>query len=151
MASKARILQKQPSRDVFRKRCSKNMQQIYRRTSMPKCDFNKVALQFYWNHTSAWVFSCKFAAYFQNNFFRTPFRKNTSGGLFLILPNLVIQLKKRLRHRCFPVNIGKLLKTAFFIEHVWWLLLAVNDMMGSSFWNAWFNQGFHAIFQATSD
>ena len=35
---------------------------------MPKCDFNKVALQLYWNHTSAWVFSCKFAAYFQNNF-----------------------------------------------------------------------------------
>ena len=24
--------------------------------------------QFYWNHTSAWVFSCKFAAYFQNTF-----------------------------------------------------------------------------------
>ena len=31
---------------------------------MPKC----AALQLYWNHTSAWVFSCKFAAYFQNNF-----------------------------------------------------------------------------------
>ena len=25
-------------------------------------------LQLYWNHTSAWVFSRKFAAYFQNNF-----------------------------------------------------------------------------------
>ena len=24
-------------------------------TPMPKCDFNKVALQLYWNHTSAWV------------------------------------------------------------------------------------------------
>ena len=35
---------------------------------MPKCDFNKVALQLYWNHPSAWVFSCKFAPYFQNNF-----------------------------------------------------------------------------------
>ena len=44
------------------------MQQIYRRTLMKKCDFNKVAKQFYWNHTSAWVFSCKFAAYFQNTF-----------------------------------------------------------------------------------
>ena len=30
---------------------------------MPKCDFNKIA-----NHTSAGVFSCKFAAYFQNTF-----------------------------------------------------------------------------------
>ena len=44
------------------------MQQIYRRTTMPKCDFNKVAKQRYWNHTSAWVFSCKFATYFQNTF-----------------------------------------------------------------------------------
>ena len=35
---------------------------------MLKCDFNKVALQLYWNHTSAWVFPCKFAAYFQNAF-----------------------------------------------------------------------------------
>ena len=25
-------------------------------------------LQLYWNHTSAWVFSCKFAAYFQDTF-----------------------------------------------------------------------------------
>ena len=38
--------QKQPSRGVLRKRCSENMQQIYRRTSMPKCDFNKVALNY---------------------------------------------------------------------------------------------------------
>ena len=41
----------------FRKRCSENMQQIYRRKPMPKCDFNKVALQLHWNYTSAWVFS----------------------------------------------------------------------------------------------
>ena len=37
------ILQKQLSRSVLRKRCSENMYQIYRRTPMPKCDFNKVA------------------------------------------------------------------------------------------------------------
>ena len=34
---------KQPPRCVLSKRCSENMQQIYRRTPMPKCDFNKVA------------------------------------------------------------------------------------------------------------
>ena len=28
-------------------RCSENMQQIYRRTPIPKCDFNKVAKQLY--------------------------------------------------------------------------------------------------------
>ena len=52
------IVRKQPSRGVLRKRCSENMLQIYR-TPMPKCDFNKVAKQLYWSHTSAWVFSCK--------------------------------------------------------------------------------------------
>ena len=35
----------QPSRGVLRERCSKNMQQIYWRTTMPTCDFNKVATQ----------------------------------------------------------------------------------------------------------
>ena len=40
-----KIMQKQPSRDVLRKRCSENMQQIYRRTPMPKCYFNNIALQ----------------------------------------------------------------------------------------------------------
>ena len=37
------IIQKHPSRGLLRKRCSENIQQIYRRTPMPKCDFNKVA------------------------------------------------------------------------------------------------------------
>ena len=44
------------------------MQQIYKRAPMPKCDFIKVALQHYWNHSSEGVFSCKFAACFQNTF-----------------------------------------------------------------------------------
>ena len=38
---------KQPSRGVLRKRCSENMQQIYMRIPIPKCNFNKVALQRY--------------------------------------------------------------------------------------------------------
>ena len=33
-------------------------------------------------------------------------------------------IKKRLQHRCFPVNIGKLLRTDFLIEHHRWLLLS---------------------------
>ena len=36
----------------------------------------KYEITLYWNHTLAWVFSCKFAAYFQNTF-----PKNTCGGL----------------------------------------------------------------------
>ena len=53
--------QKQPSRGVLRKSCSENMQHIYKRTPMPKSDFNKVAVHFNWNHASA--------SYFQNTFF----------------------------------------------------------------------------------
>ena len=36
-------IQKQPSKGVLKKRYSENMQQIYRRAPMPKCNFNKVA------------------------------------------------------------------------------------------------------------
>ena len=35
-------IQKQSSRGVLKKRCSENIQQIYRRTPMPNCDFSKV-------------------------------------------------------------------------------------------------------------
>ena len=38
---------KQPPRGVLKKRCYENMQQIYRRTPMPKCHFNKAAKQLY--------------------------------------------------------------------------------------------------------
>ena len=37
--------QKDLSRVVLRKRCSENMQQIYRRTPLPRCDFNKIEKQ----------------------------------------------------------------------------------------------------------
>ena len=40
-------VQKQPSRGVFKKRCSEDMQHIYRRTPMPKSNFNKVAMQLF--------------------------------------------------------------------------------------------------------
>ena len=33
------VNQKQPPRGVLKKRCSENIQQIYRRTPIPKCDF----------------------------------------------------------------------------------------------------------------
>ena len=32
-------------------------------------------------------------------------------------------LKKRLWHWCFPVNFTIFLRTPFYIEHLWWLLL----------------------------
>ena len=36
---------------------------------------------------------------------------------------LQLYLKKRLRYRGFPVNFVKFLRTPFYIEHLWWLLL----------------------------
>ena len=83
------------------------MQQIYRRTPIPKCDFNEIALQLYWNHGSALVFSCKFAAFFKS----TCIPRNTSGEL-LKKPKWIIMiaiLKLKLwsygvisPHRCMP-------------------------------------------------
>ena len=45
--AKVFLVQKQPSRGALRKRCSENMQQIYCRAPMPRCDFNKVGLLLY--------------------------------------------------------------------------------------------------------
>ena len=76
-----------PSRGVLKKRCLENMQQIYRRTPMPKCDFNKVAKQLYWielRHGCSPVHLL--------HIFRTVFPKNTSEGLLLFLLKSFISL-----------------------------------------------------------
>ena len=43
----ANEVQKQPFREILKKKFSENMQPIYRRTLLPKCYFNKVAKQLY--------------------------------------------------------------------------------------------------------
>ena len=40
-------------------------------------------------------------------------------------------LKKRLWHRCFPVNFGKFLKTLFLAEYFRWLLSFVQFLLDS--------------------
>ena len=93
------LIQKQPPIGVPRKRCSENMQQIYRRTPLPKCNFNKVAL-----HQCQSVISIKLFCSFIEialrlkcspvnlpHYFRTPFPKNTSEGLLLSYWQKVIQ------------------------------------------------------------
>ena len=42
---KSSDVEKQPSRGVLMKRCSENMQQIYRRTLMSKCDCKATLLK----------------------------------------------------------------------------------------------------------
>ena len=76
------LIQKQLFKGVPKKRCSENMQQIHRRTPMPECNFNKVGKELYWNHTSAWVFSHKSAAYFQNTFSQEHLWTADSTNLF---------------------------------------------------------------------
>ena len=52
------MVRSRPPEVLFIKTCFENMQQIYRRTPMPK--------QLYWNHALPWLWYCKFVAYFQN-------------------------------------------------------------------------------------
>ena len=79
MARSSENIQKHPSSGVLKKSCSENMHQIYRRTPMPKCYFNKVAMQLFWNHTLTWVFVRLL------HVFRTPFLKNIFGRLIWIV------------------------------------------------------------------
>ena len=70
------IIQKQLSRGVLMKRY-KNMQQIYRRTPMPKCDL-KLLCNFI---EIAFQHGCSLVNLL--DIFRTPSPKNTSRGLLL--------------------------------------------------------------------
>ena len=65
-----RLLQKQLPRGVLSKTCSENMQQIDRRTPIPKCNFTL-------RHGSSPVNLL--------HILRTPFSKNPSGWLLLLL------------------------------------------------------------------
>ena len=77
LVQKESTFQKQPSRCVPTKSCSENIQQIYRRITMPKCvhesRFKIIEITLYWNPINFLYI------------FRTPFPKNTSGWLLLKL------------------------------------------------------------------
>ena len=51
------------------------------------------------------------------------FAKFTRKRLCQCLLRPATLFKKILWHRCFPMNFAKFLRTSFFIEHLWWLLL----------------------------
>ena len=46
-------------------------------------------------------------------------------GKHLCWSLFIIKLPAFKPHRCFPMNIVEFLRTAFFIEHFWWLLFKV--------------------------
>ena len=53
--------------------------------------------------------------------------QNSQGNICISISFLIklqaLGLWQRLWHRCFPVSFAKFLRTLFFIEHLWWLLL----------------------------
>ena len=84
------------------------MQQTYRKTLMSMCDFNTVAKQFYWTHTSdtsAWVFSCKFSTYFQDTFLWEQLWRTASEGL------TSSRIRIAWEYESYKQNIGKVLST----------------------------------------
>ena len=83
-------LQKQPSRRVPTKRCYGNMQQFYSGTPIQS--------KFIEIKTSEWMFSCKFAAYFQNCW------------IFKRRKSFIIKQKQPLREVFFENNSPKCLK-----------------------------------------
>ena len=70
--------QKQSSRSVIKKRCSENMDQIYKRTPMLKCHFNKVSKNFI---EIALRHGCSPVNWL--HILRRPFLKNNSRWLLL--------------------------------------------------------------------
>ena len=56
-------------------------------------------------------------------FHKTHRKTPVPESLFLIKLQACNFIKKRLRHRCFPVNAPKFLRTSFLTEHLRWLLV----------------------------
>ena len=100
-------------------------------TPMPKCDFNKVVLHLYWNHTSAWVFSCKFAAYFQNTFSWEHFWMAASEYLSVFwLPNHFMRYARVFLCKCFYQE-GKQVRHA---DGFPWKMFAPIYLVGQKIW-----------------
>ena len=110
--------QKQPSRGVLRKRCSENMQQIYRRKPMGKCYFNKVAKQ---SNFIEITLRHRCSPVNLMHIFRTLFHKNTYGWLLLYFSRiLIIQSAWYSAEQLFW-------RISIFVEHLLqWLLLLIH-------------------------
>ena len=71
------------------------------------CEKNSVS------QTLIFFFFCTYLFYFFTHIIFSALRSSLRPATLL---------KKRLWHRCFPVNFAKFLRTTFFIEHLCWLL-----------------------------
>ena len=108
------VVQKQLSIALVIKRCCKNMQQVYMRTPMSKCDFNKVAKLLYLNHTLAWYSFINLL-----HIFRKPFPESTSGGLLLTVSNVYLCLStpcKGCNLSAFTIREIRIIGSFFYIK-----------------------------------
>ena len=55
-------------------------------------------------------------------------QENTCARLSLLITLQANFIKKETLAQVFPVNFVKLLRTLFFIEHLWWLLLNFDSL-----------------------
>ena len=86
------------------------------------------SVAFFISESEAVAQRCSIKKVFLKNFSKLT-RKHLRRSLFLNKIaglRLLILLKKRLWHKCFPVNFVKYLRIPIFIEHLWWLLLQNN-------------------------
>ena len=116
--------QKQPPRCFLWERCSENMLQIYRRTPMPKCDFNKAEITL--RHGCSPVNLL--------DIFRRPFFKNTSGRLLLSGLNI-----RFVNHS--NVNVRNLIMLEIMLNHAGNLIFNRNSgnlILHLVEWKRWF-------------
>ena len=106
------MIQKQPPRGVHKKRCFENMQQIYRRPPMPKCNFIKLQSNFIEITLRHGCFPVNLL-----HIFRTPFPRNTSEWLLL-----VIVLSNHKNNNC-KVSISESIISMMWVLHFFGLVL----------------------------
>ena len=90
---------------------------------MKRCGRNSQSLNTIEHRSSHPEVFCKKG--FLKNFAKFTEKHQCQGSFFNKVVGLrpATLLKKRLWHRCFPVNFVKFPNTPFFIVHLWWLLL----------------------------
>ena len=115
-------IQKQSPIGDLQKMCSANMQQMYSRTPTQKCDFSNVANQLFWNHTSLWVFSCKFAGNLQEGCFDENLWGTTANfhSTCLTYFSIQIHVKFGLFSNIFLTSLMLSLERAVFRLPVFW-------------------------------
>ena len=96
----------------------------YNLLSKVKSSSNKISAKSYWYRSSRPEVFCKKKMFLKIS--QNPQENACARSRFNKVAGLrsATLLKERLWHRCFLVNFTKFLETPFFIEYLWWLLLA---------------------------